>query len=57
MSATKTVWPLEYPEGDSPHAASDTLEDPAYRAFVKQLQQRGFEITWHCATMAPTRSP
>jgi hypothetical protein len=48
---TKTVWPVGCPEGSPNFASSQTLDDPDYRAFALYLQQRGFEITWHCATM------
>jgi hypothetical protein len=48
---TKTVWPLAYHEGPSDYTESQTLEDSDYRAFVQDLGRRGFEITWHGATM------
>jgi len=48
---TKTVWPVRCPEGSHNFSASDTLEDLAYRDFVIDLKQRGFELTWHGATM------
>lgn len=51
MRATKTVWPVRCPEGSQDFSISQTLEDRAYRAFVIDLQRRGFEITWHGATM------
>lgn len=51
MRATKTVWPLACPEGSKNFASSQTLEDPSYLAFVLDLKRRGFEITWHGATM------
>jgi hypothetical protein len=53
MRTTKSVWPLRG------HSASpggnDTCEDPEYLAWVKRLQQKGFEIGMHLA--APTTSP
>jgi hypothetical protein len=51
MRTTKTVWPLEYREHGSDFSSSQTLDDPAYRAFVVDLQRRGFEIASHGATM------
>jgi len=51
MRATKTVWPVGCPEGSANFATSETLEDAHYRDFVRDLQRRGFEITWHGATM------
>jgi hypothetical protein len=51
MRVTKTVWPLGCPEGSPKFQSSETLEDPDYRAFVVDLQRRGFEVTWHGATM------
>jgi hypothetical protein len=51
MRVTKTVWPVACEEGSKNFSSSETLADPAYRAFVLDLQRRGFEITWHGATM------
>lgn len=51
MRTTKTVWPVRCPEGSKNFSSSQTLEDDDYRAFVVELQRRGFEITWHGATM------
>jgi hypothetical protein len=52
MRTTKTVWPVWCPEGGSPDfSSSETLEDPEYRAFVIDLQRRGFETASHGATM------
>lgn len=51
MRTTKTVWPLACPEGSRDFAASQTLEDPEYLEFVRWLLDRGFEVTWHGATM------
>jgi hypothetical protein len=48
---TKTVWPEPCPEGSSLFFAGDTLAVPEYRDFCIELQRKGFEITWHCATM------
>ncbi|HET7228572.1 MAG TPA: hypothetical protein VFJ16_01085 [Longimicrobium sp.] len=51
MRTTKTVWPLGCPEGSPNFSTSQTLEDEEYLAFVLDLRARGFEITWHGATM------
>ena len=52
IRTTKTVWPFRCPEAThSDFVDSDTLEDPAYRGWLLELQRRGFEITWHGATM------
>ena len=55
MRTTKTVWPVACPEGSKNFSLSETLEDPAYREFVVDLARRGFEITWHGATMESSR--
>ncbi len=55
MRATKTVWPLACPEGSPNFCSSQTAEDADYREFVLDLQRRGFEITWHGATMESSR--
>ncbi len=51
LRTTKTVWPLACPEGSPIFFAGSTLADPDYLDFCQQLAERGFEITWHCATM------
>jgi hypothetical protein len=51
LRATKTVWTMACPEGSHDFASSQTLEDPEYRAFVRGLSQRGFEVAFHGATM------
>ena len=51
MRTTKTVWPLACPEGSRNFATSQTLEDPEYLEMVLALRERGFEVTWHGATM------
>lgn len=55
MRATKTVWPMGCPEGSRNFSSSQTLENPDYRDFVVGLQQRGFEIASHGATMESSR--
>jgi hypothetical protein len=51
MRTTKTVWAEACPEGSPNFGTSQTLDDPEYRAFAQDLQQRGFEIAFHGATM------
>jgi hypothetical protein len=51
ITATKTVWPVGCPEGSRNFSISQTLENDDYRQFVTALRRRGFEITWHGATM------
>lgn len=51
MRITKTVWPVACPEGSRNFYRSQTLDDAEYRDFVVDLQGRGFEIAYHCATM------
>lgn len=48
---TKTVWPLDCPEGSQDYHRASTMAEPEYCRFVQQLQALGFEITWHAATM------
>jgi hypothetical protein len=46
MRTTKTVWVL--PASEDPKWRSvPTLEDPAYRDFIVDLQRKGFEIALH----------
>jgi hypothetical protein len=51
MRTTKTVWPVGCPEGSRDFSSSETLDDGPYRDFLVDLASRGFELTWHCATM------
>lgn len=51
IGATKTVWPMACPEGSRNFSSSETLDDPAYREFARDLQRRGFEMASHGATM------
>jgi hypothetical protein len=52
---TKTVWPLDCPEGSANYFRSSTMAEPEYRRFAQTLQARGFELTWHGATMESSR--
>lgn len=55
MRTTKTVWPVGCPEGSRDYAGSTTLEDTEYLAYMRELRDRGFELTWHGATMESSR--
>lgn len=48
---TKTVWPLDCPEGSRLYFAGQTLEDPHYLSFIRDLIAKGFEVAYHGATM------
>jgi hypothetical protein len=50
LRTTKTVWPLSF-EGESDDKGSHTLEDVAYSEYIKKLSDRGFEISFHGASM------
>ena len=51
IRTTKTVWPVGCPEGSEMFGAAETLDDPDYLDFVRDLAARGFEIAYHGATM------
>lgn len=51
MRTTKTVWPLDCPEGSRRYFAADTLQRRDYLTFVRELAADGFEIAFHGATM------
>jgi peptidoglycan/xylan/chitin deacetylase (PgdA/CDA1 family) len=52
---TKTVWPLDCPEGSRNFFAAETLQDKAYLGFVHELADAGFEVASHGATMESSR--
>jgi hypothetical protein len=52
LRTTKTVWALESPPDDP--FRGDSLENPAYRAWVLALAAGGFEIAWHGARSGGT---
>ena len=52
---TKTVWPLDCPEGSRNFFAAETLQDKKYLGFVHELADAGFEIAFHGATMESSR--
>lgn len=47
MRTTKTVWVLESSDLSNTTNSGDTLSDPEYRAFILDLQRKGFEIALH----------
>jgi len=47
LRTTKTVWMLEQNETARDADVGDTLQDPAYREFILDLQRKGFEIAMH----------
>jgi len=51
LRTTKTVWPLDCPEGSRNFFAAETLQDKAYLRFAHELAEVGFEIASHGATM------
>jgi hypothetical protein len=53
LRTTKTVWALESPPDDP--FRGDSLQNPAYRAWVLDLQKAGFEIAWHGARSGGTQ--
>lgn len=54
LKTTKTVWPLSY-TGESDYRGSHTLENSDYLEYILHLQQKGFEIAFHGATMESSR--
>ena len=52
LRTTKTVWALESPPDDP--FRGDSLQNPAYRAWILDLQKAGFEIAWHGARSGGT---
>ncbi len=50
IKTTKSVWPLAHHE-DNDYTGSHTLEDSSYVSYVQELQNKGFEIAYHGATM------
>ena len=55
IRTTKTVWPVDCPEGSRLFFAGDTLQRKPYLDFVRQLSVDGFEIAFHGATMESSR--
>ncbi len=48
---SKSVWPLQCRQKGSDFAGSQTLEERNYADYVIELSTRGFEITFHGASM------
>ena len=55
LITTKTVWPVDCPEGSRIYFAAETLRDKAYLNFVSDLADKGFEIASHGATMESSK--
>lgn len=55
MRTTKTVWASDCPEGSPAFSAGQTLQDDAYLKFVHDLNDKGFELAWHNATMESSK--
>jgi hypothetical protein len=55
LQTTKTVWPVDCPEGSRIYFAADTLLRRPYLEFVRQLRADGFEIAFHGATMESSK--
>lgn len=55
IRTTKTVWPVDCPEGSRNFFAADTLQRKPYLDFVRRLRADGFEIAFHGATMESSR--
>ena len=51
---TKTVWPLNTKHENS-YLGTDTLERREYVEYMKELHKRGFEISFHGATMISSK--
>lgn len=56
MRTTKTVWPLE-PSESNPYDGSETAQNPNYRAFLRDIQEQGFELALHGVTMHSSKRP
>jgi len=52
---TKTVWPLDCPEGSRIFFAAKPLQKKPYLDFVHERAGDGYEIAFHGATMEPSR--
>lgn len=55
LRTTKTVWPVDCPEGSRIFFAADTLQRKEYLNFVHKLAKNGFEVAFHGATMETSR--
>ncbi len=50
IRTTKSAWGIGF-DGPSNYSGSDTLLNPAYAAYLQELDARGFEIACHGASM------
>jgi hypothetical protein len=55
VRTTKTVWSFPTNEPDNHTNRGDSLSDPEYRAFIVELQRKGFEIASHGARGGSSR--
>ncbi|MBA4374491.1 MAG: hypothetical protein C0402_16700 [Thermodesulfovibrio sp.] len=51
LRTTKSVWVFPAQDRECPYYQSQTLSDPEYLAFIRELGDRGFEIAFHSASM------
>jgi hypothetical protein len=51
LRTSKTVWPMDCPEGSRVFFASETLQGKPYCDFAHELVSRGLELALHGATM------
>ena len=52
LRTNKTVWALDTPPDEQgPYFAAQTLQDPEYLEWVRELASAGFEIAFHNASM------
>lgn len=54
LKTTKSVWPLTSNQ-ENDYTGSHTLEDPEYTKYLCTLQDKGFEIAFHGATMVSSK--
>ena len=57
MRTTKTVWPMDCPEGSRLFFAGETLQDKGHLRLAHELAKAGFEIASHGATMESSPRP
>ncbi len=51
LRTTKSVWVFPSENREGPYYHSETLSDPGYLDFIRELNRRGFEIAFHNASM------
>lgn len=57
LRTTKSVWVLPSEEPQIEANQGQTLSDPAYLSFIRDLARNGFEIAWHGARGGHTPRP